>query len=270
MARPRDHGVMSGTLRRTASFRAPAAGRVHPRARRAAGARGRRRAPLSRRREVDARRLPRRRRVLRDQRLPDHEPAPRRLARAPTASGSGGSTCRRARRLLPALFLMMGVVVALRVALPSRRRSRSFAGQSIAAIFYVENWYLIFHKVSYFVSGRSPADAPARVVARGRGAVLPVLAVDPRVPALPVGTATNKLLAMHRRRRAASTVLMAVLYEPFTDPVTRLLRDRHACVHDVGRRGARDHLDTVAPHRATRRRARRCCSTGCRSSVPSV
>ena len=63
---------------------------------------------------------------------------------------------RRARRLLPALFLMMGVV-ALYALLFLPDTVAELRGQSIAAIFYVENWYLIFHKVSYFVAVGRPS-----------------------------------------------------------------------------------------------------------------
>ncbi len=63
---------------------------------------------------------------------------------------------RRARRLLPALFLMMGVV-ALYALLFLPDTVAELRGQSIAAVFYVENWYLIFHKVSYFVAVGRPS-----------------------------------------------------------------------------------------------------------------
>ena len=73
----------------------PAATRLHPRARRLARARGHRRAALPRRRRLDPGRLPRRRRVLRDQRLPDHVPAP-----SATGSSTGGIGLKRV--LVPA------------------------------------------------------------------------------------------------------------------------------------------------------------------------
>ena len=66
---------------------ARAASRVHPRARWPPRGRGRRRPAVPRRPAVDPGWLPRRRRVLRDQRLPDHVPAAVRLAAARRASG---------------------------------------------------------------------------------------------------------------------------------------------------------------------------------------
>ena len=93
---------------------------------------------------------------------------------------------RRARRLLPALFLMMGVV-ALYALLFLPDTVAELRGQSIAAVFYVENWYLIFHKVSYFVAVGPAVDAAARLVARGRGAVLSLVAAHLRVPARALG-----------------------------------------------------------------------------------
>jgi peptidoglycan/LPS O-acetylase OafA/YrhL len=124
---------------------------------------------------------------------------------------------RRARRLLPALFLMMGVV-ALYALLFLPDTVAELRGQSLAAIFYVENWYLVFHKVSYFV-------------AVGRPSMLRhvwSLAVEEQFYLLwPIifafllarfGRQRNKLLLAVVGGAVASAVLMAVLYKPFTDP----------------------------------------------------
>ena len=56
---------------------------------------------------------------------------------------------RRARRLLPALFLLIGVTLAFAVVfLPGEVAGlRSYAA---AALGYVTNWYLVFHQSSYF------------------------------------------------------------------------------------------------------------------------
>ena len=51
---------------------------------------------------------------------------------------------------------MMGVV-ALYALLFLPDTVSELRGQSIAAVFYVENWYLIFHKVSYFVAVGRPS-----------------------------------------------------------------------------------------------------------------
>jgi len=124
---------------------------------------------------------------------------------------------RRARRLLPALFLMLAVVAVYALLfLPDA--VGELRGQELAAIFYIENWYLIFHKVSYFV-------------AVGRPSLLRhvwSLAVEEQFYLLwPVafwfllarfGRRRNRLVAAVAGCAIASAIVMAVLYEPFTDP----------------------------------------------------
>ncbi|MCJ8014860.1 acetyltransferase [Paenibacillus sp. KQZ6P-2] len=56
---------------------------------------------------------------------------------------------RRFRRLLPAMLFMMAVVVAW-VTLFNPSLMSVLRGDVISSIFYVNNWYLIFHQVSYF------------------------------------------------------------------------------------------------------------------------
>jgi len=63
---------------------------------------------------------------------------------------------RRARRLLPALFTVLGVV-SLYTLLFLQSDAAKLRGEVISAIFYVENWFLIFRHQSYFESvGRPP------------------------------------------------------------------------------------------------------------------
>src|SRR5262249_48910494 len=63
---------------------------------------------------------------------------------------------RRARRLLPAVFLMLGVVALYSVLFLPDTLSE-LRGQVFAAAGYIENWWLTFHDVSYFVAaGRPP------------------------------------------------------------------------------------------------------------------
>lgn len=62
----------------------------------------------------------------------------------------------RARRLLPALFVMLaGVIVWLSCCDPGRLSS--LWNEVIAAVFYISNWSLIFHQVSYFASFGPPS-----------------------------------------------------------------------------------------------------------------
>ena len=56
---------------------------------------------------------------------------------------------RRARRLLPALFLMLVVVVAW-VTLLDPSRLPALRGDVAAAVLYVSNWWNIFREASYF------------------------------------------------------------------------------------------------------------------------
>lgn len=58
---------------------------------------------------------------------------------------------RRAKRLLPALFLMI-TTIAIAMAIINPAGVKFYKGEIPAVLFYVENWYLIFREVSYFES----------------------------------------------------------------------------------------------------------------------
>jgi peptidoglycan/LPS O-acetylase OafA/YrhL len=62
----------------------------------------------------------------------------------------------RARRLLPALVLML-IVVGIATAIFYRDAAHQFASDALASIFYVNNWWYIFADQSYFAfTGRPP------------------------------------------------------------------------------------------------------------------
>ncbi|HMH94302.1 MAG TPA: acyltransferase family protein [Streptosporangiaceae bacterium] len=63
---------------------------------------------------------------------------------------------RRARRLLPALFVLLAVVIAW-VALLHRPQLAGLRGAVAAAAAYVSNWYLIGHHTSYFAPFGPPS-----------------------------------------------------------------------------------------------------------------
>jgi peptidoglycan/LPS O-acetylase OafA/YrhL/lysophospholipase L1-like esterase len=63
---------------------------------------------------------------------------------------------RRARRLLPALFVMLAVVTAW-VTLADRARLASLRGAVAAAATYASNWFLIIQNQSYFARFAPPA-----------------------------------------------------------------------------------------------------------------
>jgi peptidoglycan/LPS O-acetylase OafA/YrhL len=76
--------------------------------------------------------------------------------------GSGGIAlrafwARRARRLLPALFLMLGVVGVVAVVLPKVLGSPGLLGDTVATVGYVANWHLIAVHTDYFAIAANPS-----------------------------------------------------------------------------------------------------------------
>ena len=129
---------------------------------------------------------------------------------------------RRARRLLPALFLVLVVVSAAAILVYQNTLNRMF-GDVLAASGYVTNWFLIVREVSYFETfGRPPLlqHLWSLSVEEQFYVLWPVI--------FSVGMALfsrkdtrrtiRSFLAMTLLGIAGSTVLMAVLYTPFEDP----------------------------------------------------
>lgn len=129
---------------------------------------------------------------------------------------------RRARRLLPAVFLMLGVV-AVGSLLFLRDSLYRLGGDILAASGYVTNWLLIIREDSYFeVFGRQPLlqHLWSLSVEEQFYVLWPIIF---SVGLVLVGTKSKH--ATIRRFRSlvvvgivASTVLMAVLFKPFEDP----------------------------------------------------
>jgi peptidoglycan/LPS O-acetylase OafA/YrhL len=129
----------------------------------------------------------------------------------------------RARRLLPALFLMLIVVTAW-VTVIGPHQPGDFRTAVLSAAGYVNNWWLIFHDVSYFTRFQAPAPLNhlwSLSIEEQFYIVWPFLlllgtrlfkeakgdsAVRPRLAALTLAVAF------------ASAILMAVLYHPSLDP----------------------------------------------------
>ena len=120
---------------------------------------------------------------------------------------------RRARRLLPALYLMLGVVLVVEL-LAHLGAVTQLRWDALAALGYVTNWFLLVHQQSYFVAFSAP-DALQHLWS---------LAVEEQFYAVwPLVAA----LGLLRRGRAlwfvlggalGSTLLCALLFSPDGDP----------------------------------------------------
>ena len=126
---------------------------------------------------------------------------------------------RRARRLLPAAYLLLAVTLAYAVVfLPEE--VAGLRGDVIAALGYVTNWYLVLGHESYFEAvGRPSLLKHLWSLAVEEQFYLlwpPVLAVG-----LSVGATRwrkRRVLLVALAGAAASALLMAVLYRPEVDP----------------------------------------------------
>jgi peptidoglycan/LPS O-acetylase OafA/YrhL len=137
--------------------------------------------------------------------------------------GLGPFWLARARRLLPALFVMLAIVVAW-VTVFGPAQPDQFRKGVVSAIFYVNNWQQIFADVSYFA--RFEAEGPldhlwSLSVEEQFYIVWPFLLLLGvklvRENPLPSGV-RPRLAALTIAGAVASSILMAVLYEPSFDP----------------------------------------------------
>lgn len=129
----------------------------------------------------------------------------------------------RARRLLPALFVMLAIVVAW-VTIFGPAQPDQFRKGVVSAVFYVNNWEQIFADVSYFA--RFEAEGPldhlwSLSVEEQFYIVWPFLLLlgVKLVGERPLPSGVRPRLALLTLAGAlASSILMAVLYEPSLDP----------------------------------------------------
>lgn len=123
---------------------------------------------------------------------------------------------RRARRLLPALFLLLAVVVVW-VALLHPSRMAELREEVLAAALYVSNWYYIFGGVSYFANFGPPpvlGHLWSLAVEEQFYVVWPLLLLL----GLRYVRSYKWLAVLTLVAAAASATLMAVMYQPGADP----------------------------------------------------
>ena len=120
----------------------------------------------------------------------------------------------RARRLLPALFMLLGVCLVVGATV-ERGKLVELRGDALSSIFYVANWRFIFEHESYFAQfGRPPLLRHLWSLAVEEQFYL----VWPPLFLLAVRVRRHRLLPVLVALAAiGSTVLMAVLYTPGSD-----------------------------------------------------
>jgi peptidoglycan/LPS O-acetylase OafA/YrhL len=129
----------------------------------------------------------------------------------------------RARRLLPALFVMLAIVVAW-VTVFGPAQPDQFREGVISAIFYINNWQQIFADVSYFArfEAEGPLDHLWSLSVEEQFYILwPFLLLIgvKLVHETPLPSGVRPRLALLTIAGAiTSSILMAVLYEPSFDP----------------------------------------------------
>ena len=123
---------------------------------------------------------------------------------------------RRARRLLPALFVMLLVTVAW-ATLFDRSQLPALRSGILPAIFYFSNWWYVFHHVSYFSQYGPPSPLGhlwSLAIEEQFYLVWPVLLLA----ALRWVRDRRVLIASALVLAAGSAIEMGLLYSPVTDP----------------------------------------------------
>lgn len=123
---------------------------------------------------------------------------------------------RRARRLLPAMGCML-LLVAVWLLLVDPSRLPALKGAFLSSLFYVNNWWLIFHKVSYFESF-GPASPVGHLWSLSIEEQFYVIWPLILVFGIKITHRRGKLLLLILVCAAASALAMAMIYVPGTDP----------------------------------------------------
>ena len=140
---------------------------------------------------------------------------------------------RRARRLLPALALMLlTVTAAVSVLEPGQRTGLRPA--LLGAVTYTSNWWQAFAHHVLLLALRAAARVRASVVTSGRGAVLPDLAAAP-VLILVIARRPAARAAFAWAGALASALAMLFIYTPGSDPsLVYYGTDTHASALMIG------------------------------------
>lgn len=123
---------------------------------------------------------------------------------------------RRARRLLPAMVVML-FVVAIWLLIIEPSRLFGLKGDFMSSLFYFNNWWLIFHNVSYFESfgPPSPIGHLWSLSIEGQFYILwPIVLII----VMKIARRRGKLMAWIMACAAVSALAMALIYVPGTDP----------------------------------------------------
>ncbi|MGD6961170.1 acyltransferase family protein [Fictibacillus phosphorivorans] len=123
---------------------------------------------------------------------------------------------RRARRLLPAMFTMLLVVVTY-VTLFEPSMLEKLEEDTVAAIFYVSNWWYIFQDLSYFESFGPPSLLTHfwSLAVEEQFYILWPLVI---IVLLKMKVREGSLFSMMLAGALLSAALMTLLYEPGADP----------------------------------------------------
>ncbi len=179
----------------------------------------------------------------------------------------GGFWARRARRLLPALFLMLTVVGAGAALWPQIFGSPSLRGDTLATVFYVANWHFIADHTNYFnyfLAATRPSPLLhtwSLAIEEQFYLVWPIVVLAVLKVRRPWARRTDgdghdggdrrrRLVVLFGRRRRRCGRLGAV--DGGTGPCrwrhdAQLLRQRHTRPGDPGRRGTRPGDGVVGP-----------------------